>query len=312
MNWNKFNAGGYKILLKTDVLPAPIANICTFAKKDCAEIPFFWAVNPHKSPFCIVIILCRFLGFLGCFFATVFPVTAQRVYAPHSVLSSGTWFKLSVSSPGVYKMDIPFLNNLGVNTSNLSSNSIRLYGNGGQMLAEANAGSWTDDLKENAIMIVDGGDGIINASDYILFYATGPDEWIKDSANLRFNHRKNFYSDKSYYFLSVGGAGKRITMPVNNLLPNQTVTHFSERIFHELDTVNLLAGSKEWYGEEFTNAPGKTLTRNFTINVPNVSTTDPLLLQTNCIARSAGISSRFDIMINNQPAGPNLSDELRR
>ena len=183
-----------------------------------------------------------------------------------------TGISLSVKDPGVYKIDIPFLNSLGVNTSNLSSTSVRLYGNGGQMLAEANAGSWTDDLKENAIQVVDGGDGIINGSDYILFYANGPDEWVKDSANLRFSHRKNVFSDKAYYFLSVGGTGKRIANAPLVSSPNLTVTSFSERYFHELDTVNFLGSSKEWYGEEFSALPGRTLTRNFTVNFPNIQT----------------------------------------
>src|ERR1044072_9409965 len=111
---------------------------------------------------------------------------SQRIYSPHSVLSSGAWYKIAVQNAGVYKIDIPFLNRLGVSTTNLSSGSIKLYGNGGQILCEANASVRYDDLKENALMIVDGGDGIINGTDYILFYANGPDEWIKDSANLRF------------------------------------------------------------------------------------------------------------------------------
>jgi len=119
---------------------------------------------------------------------------AQRVYTPHSVLSSGTWYKIGVKDAGIYKIDIPFLNSLGINMAGLASNSIRLFGNGGQMLSEANGGARTDDLKENAIMVVDGGDGVINGSDYILFYANGPDEWVKDSANLRFIHRKNLFS----------------------------------------------------------------------------------------------------------------------
>ncbi len=245
----------------------------------------------------------RFLGLLGCFFVTEFPIAGQRIYSPHSVLSAGNWYKISVKDPGVYKIDIPFLNSLGINTNNLSSNSIRIYGNGGQMLAEANAGPWKDGLQENAILVVDGGDGIINGSDYILFYAAGPDEWIKDSVNQRFVHRKNIYSDKAYYFLSVGGIGKRISSAGNNGVPNVTISNFSDRYFHELDTVNFLAGSKEWYGEDFINAPGKTLTRNFTVNVPNIRTTDGLFIQTNCIARSVGTTSRFDVRINNQPAG---------
>jgi hypothetical protein len=210
---------------------------------------------------------------------------------------------VSVTDPGIYKIDIPFLNSLGVNTSNLASNTIRLFGNGGQMLAEANAIPRPDDLKENAIMIIDGGDGIINGSDHILFYANGPDEWVKDSANLRFFHRKNLFSDKSYYFLSIGGNGRRIIDAPLLSSPNITVSGFSERYFHELDTVNFLGSSKEWYGEELSNLPGRSLTRSFTVNIPNIQNNAPLLLQTNCVARSVGVGSRFDININNQPAG---------
>jgi hypothetical protein len=154
--------------------------------------------------------MSRFLMLLlGCLgLSTESP--GQRVYAPHSVLSSGIWYKLGTSRPGIYKIDIPLLNSLGVNTSNLASGSIRLFGNGGYMLSESNNGAWTDDLRENAIMIMDGGDGVINGSDHILFFSTGPDEWIKDSVNLRFTHRKNIYSDRSWYFLTIGGSGKRI------------------------------------------------------------------------------------------------------
>ncbi len=196
------------------------------------------------------------------------------------------------------------LNSMGVNTGNLASNTIRLFGNGGQMLAEANAVPRQDDLAENAVMIIDGGDGIINGSDHILFYANGPDEWVMDSANLRFSHRKNVFSDRSYYFLSVGGNGKRIPDAPLLTSSNISVGSFSERYFHELDTVNFLGSSKEWYGEEFSNLPGRTLTRNFIVSIPNIQNNTPLLLQTNCAARSVAVGSRFDIRINNQPAVP--------
>ncbi|MEK7225475.1 MAG: type IX secretion system sortase PorU, partial [Bacteroidota bacterium] len=227
----------------------------------------------------------------------------QRVYSPNSALSTGNRYKFSTKEPGVYKIDIPFLSNLGVNTANLASGSIRIYGNGGQMLSESNAGTWMDDLQENSIMIVDGGDGIINGSDYILFYAAGPDEWIKDSINQRFAHRKNIYNDRSFYFLSVGGNGKRIANAAIVTSPNISVTNFSERFYHELDTVNFLASGKEWYGEELSDLPGRALTRNFSVNLPNIANNTPVTLQTNCVARSVGTGSRFDIRINNQPAG---------
>jgi hypothetical protein len=245
----------------------------------------------------------RNFALIGWFLTCSFWAAGQRNYVPHSVLATGNWFKLSVGATGVYKIDVPFLNNLGVNISNLSSSSVRLYGNGGQMLSEANAGFWTDDLKENAIQIADGGDGIINGSDYILFYANGPDEWLKDSLNLRFSHRKNLFTDKAYYFLSIGGNGKRIiNQPLVNS-PDRTVASFSERYFHESDTVNFLSSSKEWYGEELSALPGRTLTRNFSINFLNLVSNAPVILLANTVARSVGTGSRFDIRINNQPAG---------
>ena len=227
----------------------------------------------------------------------------QRNYKASSVLSSGNCYKIAVKNPGVYKIDIPFLNNLGINTSNLASASIRLYGNGGQMLAEANSGPYIDDLVENSIAIVDGGDGVLNGSDYILFFANGPDEWIKDSLNQRFSHKKNLYSDKAYYFLTIGGNGKRITTSTASLSPNISVSSFSERYFHESDSINFLNSGKEWYGEEFANAPGKTLTRNFAISVSNIQTSAGATLITNLVSRSVGSAGRFDIQLNNSVLG---------
>lgn len=245
---------------------------------------------------------CKIASFLWLL-ASSLPAASQRNYAQHSVLSSGNWYKISVKDPGIYKIDIPFLNALGISTNNLASNAVRLYGNGGQLLSESNAGVWTDDLEENAIMIVDGADGVINGSDHILFFAAGPDEWVKDSINQRFSHKKNIYSDRSYYFLSIGGNGKRVTDAPLVSSPNLTVTNFNERYLHELDTINFLGSGKEWYGEELSNLPGRTLTRNFTVTIPNITTNAPVSLQTNCVARSVGAGSRFDIRINNQPAG---------
>ncbi|MBI5856371.1 MAG: type IX secretion system sortase PorU [Sphingobacteriales bacterium] len=239
--------------------------------------------------------------FIAALVSSSFSAASQRVYLSNSVLSSGNWFKLSVSSPGIYKMDVPFLNGLGVNTSNLASSSIRLYGNGGTMLSETNSGPWTDDLTENAIMVADGGDGIVNGPDYILFFASGPHEWVKDSLNQRFSHKKNFYSDKSYYYLSIGGNGKRIATNQLVSFPNITVNGFSERYFHELDTVNFLTSGKEWYGEEFSNLPGRTLARNYSIPLSNISSNSQATIKTNCVARSVAVSSRFDIGINSQP-----------
>lgn len=246
---------------------------------------------------CRVIYLLILLGI--CF---GYSCLAQRAYKPNSVLAAGSWYRIGIKDPGVYKVDVAFLSTLGFNTAGLSSASIRLYGNGGAMLNEANADMLVDDLEENSILVFDGGDGIFNGNDYFLFYANGPDQWLKDSANKKFTHQKNIYSDSVYYFITIGGAGKRIHSLQINSPATATVNSFNERIFHELDTVNILGSGKEWFGEEFSDIPGKTLTRNFSIPLPGLQTGFPVTIISDCIARSVNIASRFDVRINNQLA----------
>jgi len=225
----------------------------------------------------------------------------QRQYRTNSVLASGNWYQFSVKEPGIYKIDLAFLNSLGVNSSGLSSNTIRIFGNGGRVIPENCSGFKEDDLFENAIWIEDGGDGQLNGSDYILFFATGPDTWLKDSLNRSFSHNKNIYSDKSFYFLNVGGNGKRVVTAPVIPNPNTNVNTFSERYFHELDTVNFLSSGKQWYGEEFSGAPGKTTNRNFSLPTPNINTSSPSSLKVSCVARSFGTGSNFRVSANGQP-----------
>jgi hypothetical protein len=236
-----------------------------------------------------------------CLFFLSLSSLAQRTYKSNSVLLSGDWFKFSVNEAGVYKVDLAFLNLLGLNAQNIPSSAIRFFGNSGSMLAEANNVLPPDDLEENAIWMSDGGDGVFNGPDYFLFYANGPHDWVKDSANQLFRHRKNIYSEKSFYFLSIGGNGKRIQSINNNVATNVTITSFNDRYYHELDTVNFLASGKQWYGEEFSNLPGRSLSRSFDFTIPNIINNSNVTLITNCIARSVGASSRFDVRLNSQP-----------
>lgn len=230
-------------------------------------------------------------------------LAGQRTYSAHSVLSGGNWIKISVQQPGVYRIDPSFLQAAGISTAGLASASIRLYGNGGAPLPEANSRGRSDDLVENAIQVVDGGDGLFNGSDYILFYAAGPDEWQPDPALQLFTHRKNIYSSKSYYFLTTGGNGKRISSQPATGPAQTTVNSFSERYFHELDTVNFLGSGREWYGEEMSALPGRSLTRSFPVPIPEIIPGAGILIRAQMVARSINSSSRFDIRVNNTAAG---------
>src|SRR5215218_446029 len=226
-------------------------------------------------------------------------VNGQRNYRSSSALANGNWYKISISAEGVYKIDVALLSLLGI-TGSIPSAQVRIFGNGGAMLSEANAQIPIDDLEENAIMVIDGGDGLLNGSDYVLFFSQGPDKWIKDSANKRFFHQKNLYGDKAYYYITIGGTGKRISNQTTSPGVSATVTSFDERYFPEFDTVNFLSSGKEWYGEEFSGAPGKTLNRAFTLPFSDILSGSATIISM-VAARSLNVASGFTVSVNGQP-----------
>jgi hypothetical protein len=242
-----------------------------------------------------------------------FPTPKAKTTAEGSVLASGDWYKISVKENGIYKLDYDFLQSeLGITPSSITTANIRLYGNGGIMHSESNAAFHHDDLVENAIVVVDGGDNKFDQGDYILFYANGPDEWTKDSMNKRFHHRKNLYEDKSYYFLNFDkGPGRRISSISGSGNPNVTVSTFDDHLFHDDDIINIGRIGKKWYGEEFSTNPGKQSTRTFNFNT---GLTDSALVNIEVCSQSSVSNNNFNVTINGQniftyvigPAGENV------
>ncbi len=204
------------------------------------------------------------------------PLTNQqitsRVYAANSVLSSGTWYKLSVTQNGVYKAGYSFLQSLGVDLSTVTFDNLRLYGNGGGMVPQYNADPRPDDLSENAIKVVDNnGDGKFDVDDYFLFYGQNPHRWKYDT-DKHYHHQKNLYSDSTYYFLTTDAPvvtpAKRISS-VPSLPSNTgdiTVTSFTDYDYHEEDLVNFIKSGREWFGEIFS----ATLNQRFTFTFPDL------------------------------------------
>src|SRR6476661_6729008 len=155
---------------------------------------------------------------------------AQRTYASHSVLRSGLWAKIAVRETGVYRLDMGVLKSLGLPPS-IPSSQLQVWGRREAALPEANSTPRTDDLEQIAIQVQDGGDGVLNGSDYALFFAEGPDVWRYDSTQRQFQHQKNLYSERRYYFITIKEGGLRI--PIQTTIPTATLslTTFDEHCF---------------------------------------------------------------------------------
>ena len=115
--------------------------------------------------------------------------SAADIYAEHSLLATGKWAKIRVSSSGVYQLTEATVRQAGF--SNI--NKVKIYGYGGNLQNEAlyaNDLARTDDLKEVPQCVVGGKH---------LFYAKGPVSWTSNSSTVR---RRNPYSDYGYYFIT--------------------------------------------------------------------------------------------------------------
>ena len=232
---------------------------------------------------------------------------AQRNYVGNSVLATGNWYKIAITKEGMYKVDVAFLSRLGISTSQLNSATIQLFGNGGAMPEEKNNVPIADDLIENAIEVIDGGDGILNGNDYFIFYAPGPHRWLKDSVNKRFRHQKNLVNDTCYYFLTIAPNGKRIELTKNIGTPTLQVNSFNERLFYENDSINLLNSGKNWYGESFDNTH---LSHSFTIEIPDLELQQPIHISSSVIGRNIGNDGKFTLRINGQVPIPISTDAV--
>lgn len=229
---------------------------------------------------------------------------SSKSSASTSVLATGTFYKVCASQTGMYKLTYTDLVTLGINVSGIDPRSISLFGNGGGMLSEKNSDPRYDDLQENAIFVSGQSDGKFDETDYILFYATSPVTWKYNTAEGRFRHSINLYSDNTCYFLSTDkGTAKRYSASVT---PSGTATHtvttFNDYQYHHVDKYNLLKTGREWYGESFETVSSY----DFAFAFPNVDASKQIHVRSEVAARSSSISS-FVVKANGYSSTSNVA-----
>lgn len=243
-------------------------------------------------------------------------IGSKTAMAQVGIFNKGAWGKVGVTARGVYKIDMAALNSMGLVPAGgvIASDKIRLFGSGGAMLPEGVGEQRQSSFTENALLINDGGDGILSGQDFIVFYAPGPHRWHYDSNNDQYNYEQNLYSDTAFYFLNVdgnisgnvsgtiGATAKRIATgntPYVNATAGLRVTSFTDNWVYEKDNINLLASGKLWLGDAFSMATGGTTTRNYVVDMPGLMSADSVTLKVYAAARSIGVPANFAVRVNN-------------
>ncbi len=172
-------------------------------------------------------------------------------FSQNSVLASGTWIKLPVSTNKIYKISFTDLQSYGLNPAVIDPSTIRIFGNGGGMLPQANNITRPVDLNEIAIAVIDQNDGTFDTDDYILFYGSGPDVLEYDSISKSFIYQNHLFTEQNYYYLNFNQSpGKRVNNP-----PGQSggaiITNAYDIYVHENELINILHSGRQWFGELF-------------------------------------------------------------
>lgn len=191
-----------------------------------------------------------------------------------SVLSNGQFHKVAVSESGIYKLDAAFLSGqTGINLSQTSVNQITLWTNGGGVLPQLTNAPRIDDLREVSMSRVGMDDGKVDAGDYFLFYAEGPDHWTFQPQEGRYRKTENIYDNQNYYFICISdrvptNQETRASLPEGNI----TIKQFDDFQSHEDDKVNLLGkfrppgSGQRWFGDDFST----TRERDYELVFPDI------------------------------------------
>ena len=202
-------------------------------------------------------------------------------YAEHSVLSTGKWAKISVTSTGVHQLTAEVAKQAGF--SDLSR--VRIYGYGGALQNEQLVGDELqrlDDLVEVPSCMANG---------KRLFHARGPVNW-NEKSSIR---TRNPYSDIGCYFITESD-GEPLMVDSATFVSSFYPSNNDYHSLHEVDNYAWFYGGRNLF--ENTPIPQGT-SKDYTLASPSgTASTGKVRVRV-----SAGTNSTVQVAINGETVG---------
>ena len=217
-----------------------------------------------------------------------------------SVLSEHTWYRLSVTKEGAYKLDYATLEAMGIDMEGLNPNQIRIFGNPSGALPEKNSDSRPDDLTEMAICVTGAEDGRFDEGDLVLFYGQEPTRWVMVDFGIKtYQRERNYYSDTTYYYLCVdsGIEGLRVGEKTSLSLDDVTtvITEFPDYFWHEEELFSPYSIGQNWFGERISAEDSKLV---IPFVFPDLVKTKALRVRSQGWGRIAKDNMYYNVWIN--------------
>ncbi|MEZ5358456.1 MAG: type IX secretion system sortase PorU [Candidatus Zixiibacteriota bacterium] len=201
------------------------------------------------------------------------------------------WVKITIDDNGMYRISAADLQNAGISTANLRSDSLRMFYAGG-VLPSANFSDPQPELEQISIRVVDGGDGVFSGTDYLQFYGEASNRY--DVTNGTLEYIFNGYTTDNVYWLAVGGFESQAalrwgTVSSSTDTPDETLSFFNDFVRVEQENMLKIDGDGHtrnyyrWYTSDQNN-----VSTSFTM--PQLAAQDSIEIELSALCNFSGTS----------------------
>lgn len=214
---------------------------------------------------------------------------AQKHYADSSKLATGKWVKIKVTDSGLHAITSADAKNWGFS----DITKLHIFGFGGAPLSE----KLTEDLPDDLPQIP-----IVRSDSKIIFYAQGPTTWRGVAGTVTYTPVQHPYATAGYYFVTDDPKYSDVAIEkASTGVTGNTVSTFTERLFHEEELVNPGETGRILLGEDFRY----TKTQSFKFTLPGLVKDTKVNVLTSFASKTMGGNSKLTFQQN----GTNLPSE---
>ncbi len=168
--------------------------------------------------------------------------------------------RVVVREGGIYRLSGADLESAGIDLASVDPTRIRLLYGGGMVLPLSISLPAEVLLKEQAILVEDGGDGSLGRDDSILFYGEPVSRWEYNVHSGAYSFRKNLYTHENVYWLEFNGdvPGIRPGQRSGSLQADAPLRPQSYRVREHVESEEIILiqtfsvrSGYEWYWEDF-------------------------------------------------------------
>ncbi len=231
------------------------------------------------------------------FLSIILTIFAIHNLSSQSVLEKEGLIKVATVKEGVHKIDLAFIESIGLNAEDINPNRIQVYGMPGGHIPQANSVNYPFDPQPIPVKINANQNSVFDSNESVCFYADAVTNLNYNFDQESYQYSNNLFSDNLYFFIDFNADENR---PIESVDANESsvdkiIDWFDAVYFHEIDQTNILRSGREWYGESFS----VNKTQNFSFELSNeMAQSQVVALTTRYIAQTYN-SANLNIRLNN-------------